>query len=692
MMAETNPFARYVESDSNPFSKYADPSQVPIGTTQGAQEDVGRGGALLEGYLSGASANFRDEVYGLSEASGLPKAIGGFRAPVGAAKVIWEYLNNNPGEATAIYERATNAVRERQRAAKEQYPGTSAVGEAIGAVASTLLPVGQMAQAATLPGRMAQGAKIGAIYGGVSGLGEGETDQDRITKGVAGAVMGGAVGGVAAPVVEGVIQGGRVVAAPVINTIRGIRDPAGEAARRIGSAIERDIATDQNAVSRLTPQEFAGNVQQGGPATIMDIGGETTRALARSAANTSPEGRGILNQALDDRFEGQGGRITDWMRQTFHFPNALAQKDALEKAATAANRPAYAKAYKEGDGVKIPLWNDDLKELAQAPEIQTAIRIATPQLRNWAVKDGFAPPRGAFEIVNGRTVLKKTESGNEIYPSLQLWDYVKRSLDQMGTPTSKAFARSLRTQLDELVPSYQSARSGAALFFGAENALEAGQNYVMQNFANGATRQTLARMSPVERQLFQDGFVSRFVETLDRVGDRRNILNQVASNPAAREKLEIALGRQRAAELEANLRVEGIMDLARTAVQGNSTTTRQLVELGLAGGVGGVGYLTSDPSAIMNAALMWGAARGHRAIDARVAARVAEMLTSQDPRMLLLGIQMIARNNNFMNALRTTDLALARVGVSQTPSPVLQLPGIGRTEDNQQPIPGIPAQ
>jgi hypothetical protein len=34
-------------------------------------------------------------------------------------------------------------------------------------------------------------------------------------------------------------------------------------------------------------------------------------------------------------------------------------------------------------------------------------------------------------------------------------------------------------------------------------------------------RRALAQMTPQERQLFQDGFVSRFIETLNQVGDRR---------------------------------------------------------------------------------------------------------------------------------------------------------------------------
>jgi hypothetical protein len=36
-------------------------------------------------------------------------------------------------------------------------------------------------------------------------------------------------------------------------------------------------------------------------------------------------------------------------------------------------------------------------------------------------------------------------------------------------------------------------------------------------------------MTPAERRLFQDGFVSRYIDVLSEIPDRRNILNQVAA-------------------------------------------------------------------------------------------------------------------------------------------------------------------
>ncbi len=203
-------------------------------------------------------------------------------------------------------------------------------------------------------------------------------------------------------------------------------------------------------------------------------------------------------------------------------------------------------------------------------------------------------------------------------------------------------------------------------------------------------------MSATERQLFQDGFVSRFVETLNATGDRRNVLNQIASSPAAREKLYMVLGRNRAQELEAGLRVEGVMDMARTAVQGNSTTARQLAELGLAGGAGGLGTYGTynlDPAQMTTAAVMGALLAGRRGIDQRVAQHVARMLTSNDPDVLARGIRAVARNERLMDALRTADRRLAVVGGEQSTNvPILQAAGASRADQNEPNIPRPPGQ
>jgi hypothetical protein len=72
----------------------------------------------------------------------------------------------------------------------------------------------------------------------------------------------------------------------------------------------------------------------------------------------------------------------------------------------------------------------------------------------------------------------------------------------------------------------------------------------------------------------------------------------------------------------------------------------------------------------MSAALIYGAARGRHVIDPRVAQQVAKMLTSHDPRQLVIGIRMLAANKRMLAAIQTTDAALAAI-VAGGAEPVL---------------------
>jgi hypothetical protein len=184
--------------------------------------------------------------------------------------------------------------------------------------------------------------------------------------------------------------------------------------------------------------------------------------------------------------------------------------------------------------------------------------------------------------------------------------------------------------------------------------------------SNPELRRNFDKMSSAEKMLFQDGFVSQFVQMVRGSPDRRNILNQIGANSLARERLTMALGPQRKNELEAFLRVEELMDKARGAVSGNSTTARQLVELGLAGGVGGAGldmYQTGhvDPTHVMLGVLAGALAHGGRVvgghIDERVAQRVAKLLTSGNLADYDKGIRLLATNKRLFSALRGADLA-----------------------------------
>jgi hypothetical protein len=654
--------------------------------------DKGGADAFARGTAQGLSAGFYDELRGLVEAGGA-KA----NDPASLYKMLSGAYKYWTGDKAAEKQYNETAKREREltKTAEEQHPVASIGGNILGGIA---LPVGATANAATLPARMGRGAAVGAGYGALSGVGEGEGAADSLSRGATGLALGGALGGAAPAVFEGALQLGRHTLNPVISNIRGVRDPDGEAARRVVESLRRDVDTDPNALTRLTPQEFANTPQ----ASIIDVGGETTRALARSAANTSPEGRMALSGRLDDRYYTQSDRFVNWLNRSFNYPDAAARQEALENVARTTNRAAYTRAYREGaDG----LWSPELERLAGSDAVVAAMQRAASKSRDESIVSGYGAmnPRITFSP-SGVMQFNRAPNGMPTYPDLQYWDLVRRELSdeaqRAGRGTSDArrlesFARSMNAELDRLVPSYQAARQGAAAAFGAENALEAGQNFVTHRMGNRDAMRELARMTPQERQLFQDGFISRYVDSLRETGDARNILNKIGESPAARERLTMVLGQQRATELEAMLRIEGIMNLPRQAVQGNSTTARQLAELGLAGGAvsyGGISTYNMDPANMTAAAVVGALVAGRRHIDQRVAQRVAEMLVSRDPDVFRRGVQTVARNQRMMDALRSTDKRLASVGGQQTPVgiPALQGPSVSRAEEGEPEVPRPP--
>jgi hypothetical protein len=573
---------------------------------------------------------------------------------------------------------------------EREHPYVSTAAQTLGGVATTAATGGTTLGAKLLgmTGNLGQRVGWGAVGGGLINAADAalRDQNDPLTAaGIGGAVGAGLGGGV--PLVGQAVS---TLARPLMATIRGAANPQAQAARNVATAIDRDV---QAGAAGMTQPEFAAARAAGQPVNMMDLGGETTRALARSAANTSPEGRQILTQALDQRFESQSQRLGDWFNSTLNYPTEQTRNRAIRDIAENVYQPRYAQAYR--DSANKPLWADpdlmrgqppgfraamqNLTDLAQAPAIQNAIPIANAQLRNWAVADGLRPPPGAFTIDRSggapRTVLTQTASGNLNMPSLQYWDYIKRALDRMGTPEAALFSRSLRDSLDALVPSYQAARAAAQptkFFEGAANAHEAGQNFFSRGERFGPQAQTqIMRMTPEERGLFQDGYSTAIIEKIERSPDRRNIVNNIANSQAARREIATALGPARTNELQARLHVEDVMDAGRRAVQGNSTTTRQLFELGLAGGVGlleGGNPTNWDPATIMHAALMYGAARGQGAINSRVARQVAEMLASRDINRLNTGMRMVAGNPQMRNALRLAGGSLARsTAVQMTP-------------------------
>ena len=632
--------------------------------------------AFAEGVLSGASANFRDELYGVAEASGLPPVLGGFRIPVGAARLGYEWLTDKPGEATERYTKGRDVVREVQKVGEEEYPLTTLAGNVAGGLS---LPMGGAAQGATLPARMARSGTLGLGYGAAYGAGAGEDASSRLTGAAASGAIGGVLGGLAPAAIEGAsgLAGlardkfGRVLG-PVIG--EGGREA--EAERRLALHLRRDYET-QGGKFGLTPEEAAIAEQGHQPLAVVDLGGESTRALARSAANTSPMARQIMHDFFEPRFESQGVRAAEFLKTLVPTRgNAAETSEAIRRAGTNMNNQLYTASRQEfANGIP---WTTELAEVAMTPAVTDAMRAASRSIQN-RVGSGASQPA----IVGADNRL-----------TLEAWDIVKRNLDgRIGEARNSGnktlvnelmgVRRALVNQLDQAtinpetgISSYQVARGAAAEVFGALDAVEAGQKFVNKTMPIHEARRAVAKMSPEEQTAFAEGYVSELANKFHELGYRRSILVPYLNSPAALQRAEIALGPEGAKQLQTFFRVEAVMDRFRQAITGNSKTAQYLAELGLASGSGlGYGATTGDfsPTGLLTGALLFkglkeGAKYSINKADNKIAIRVAEMLTSNDPEIFRKGILTLSQQPRLADNLRRAEAHLGPAAVQAASS------------------------
>ena len=683
------PWEAYGGAAAGPWSDYQE--------KKSDKPDNGYVDAAARGVASGLTANFSDEIQGARAAAPkiptgpnsemeIPDLVGPIpaRALAGAARIGLGYLTGNE-QPLADYRAGRDEMRAGNKAAEENYPGTSLAGNIAGAVA---LPVGAGAGAVGLGGRMLAGGGIGSVLGAVSGVGEGEGVGDSVVKGATGAAAGSVLGAAAPVAIKGVELAGRGIAKaaqPVIEKWRSARDPDAVAARNVEAAFQRDAAS---AKPGMTDEAYDAARASGSPVINADRGGEATQALARSAANTSPEGRAALEAVTSERYKTQSPRMATWLRETFDFPEPGPTLERLQEAARRENRPAYIKTYAEGRNLP---FTEELNQLSQAPVVQDAIRKAVITAKNEAAKLDLPPPKNPFKVDESGYFrpMADPKTGEFMRPDLQFWDVVKRNLDKTGTQESRDWARVLREHIDDLVPSYKDTRAGAAKFFGAEEAMEAGAKFATMSgrdpMAIANARKGLAKLKPGERKLFETGFVASLVAKVDDLKEGQDIVKQIYNTEFAKKQIVMAIGPARAAELEAKLLSERAMNGINTALKGNSTTARQWIERTMAtgaGGVGGIGVYEMDPQQVGIAALTGAFLAGNRKIDQRVARRVAEMLASDNPELLKAGNRILAKSEAMRNALLKLDMPAARAAGEQSSAvPALQSASVSRSED-----------
>ena len=393
-------------------------------------------------------------------------------------------------------------------------------------------------------------------------------------------------------------------------------------------------------------------------------------------------------------------RVSDTVRRALPGGENNARKtaDQLKAEYDQGRVPLYQKAYEDGDKEII---SPTIERLMGSPTFEAAMKGAIQGGKDAAIsKQGmgaFNPgirldPGGAFVYT------KSKPGGGPVYPNLQYWDAVKQQLDDVAQKAKQSgefrkadvvgnMAKILRTELDMQVPSYKNARGVAEQFFGESNALDAGRKLAGKKANPEDVKAALRAMKPDERALFKEGYASDLAERV--IGNMKDTVNitkgqGMFQSPNERKLAAAIFGPGGMAMLQARMHLETIMDGARQAM-GNSTTARQLIEAGLAGGVGAMGAGVASGWDPVQTAGWAGGLAGARLgsskwvpeqfkvgakhmigkVDAKTAAKVAELLTSNDPRLLRQGYQMAAKSEAIMSGLKAIAKRTALAG--QTP-------------------------
>lgn len=536
-------------------------------------------------------------------------------------------------------------------------------------------------RAKTLPAAIGAGAAEGGLWAGAYGAGKAEGGAaDRVAGALEAAPLGIAIGG-AAPAVLGGASHLYGKAKDYAKTITNPKEAAAEAAARAQLADEatgvRVKALGGKPLTIQGNKDAEALVSQGraGDELMMMDTGEASRALARSAANFSPDARAIVNSKIMPRSEMQTERATDFLQgMTGLRGNAVGRRDDLLDASKQAVSPLYKKALAEGDR---PIFTKEIERLTGSPLFREAMQLAEQTGKDRAIREGL----GAFNTrVNvdpsGIVRFTRGEEGVPTFPNLQYWDEVKRQLDRMASKAygsrdkyqggdAAAFARTLRGELDKVVPSYGSARSTSETFFKADNALEAGEKFARGGFKQAEAEKAIAKMTPYEKILFREGFLDHYInKTVAGTRDNSNLALKILNSKKDREAFKTAFGPEKLRELEAFMHVEKVMEAAKNAM-GNSTTARQLAEMGMAGA--GTSYLTTgtvyDPTSfVVGASLRFGGKKLDDAAKRRLAEHVGVLMTKPrgDPAVEKALKELIKPEN--MNWLRVMSQVVGRGG------------------------------
>lgn len=459
----------------------------------------------------------------------------------------WNFSDN--------YDRHLAEQRAQQQQFETAHPGKAALGQGAGmALAVTSLPVF---------GKGFTGAvKTGAGYGAVTGAGaDAESIPERLYNTGKGALVGGTIGAGG--------YGAGVAAGKGMTTVgrawQGMRaDPQTRAVTRVAQTIEDKYGPQ---ASHLLQRDLA---DLGPDAMLLDVLGEQGLATGRSAANINPNARETLETSLLGRKAGQNERVVSDIEKAAGLKQGnRASVETMKTKAYDAVRPHINRAYEKARaaGQDIPL--DYFSDVLNSPLGEDAFKSAVTSLRNRMAVSGDKAGGNLAVIDEMKKILDSKA------------EMARRAGDNATADVAGTMAKHLRSQMDALLTGdeYLLARTLRKQAYDVDEAFDAGAA-----LAGRPTFDALAaakKAAPANQKALAAAYASKQGENLLNRGATEGALGSM-STPAGQEAYRVALGKNSGLVDKALAREKNFNKVAR-ALTGNSTTARQLAEMGASG-------------------------------------------------------------------------------------------------------------
>ena len=546
----------------------------------GANPDETMSYLQSEGYNPSSFANAVDKY---NKAKGLVSEFG----PVKSALQGLSFGFSDEAEAgikallgKGSYEQNLASLQLAQEQFQQEFPGTAIVTEIAGGIPLMALGGlgamrGVQALQRTAPG-IAQrvspamtgvtgAAATGALGGGLAGAGTAEPGL-RIAGATSGAPVGAALGTAGTVIPKAIGQ------VPMVE--RGIEigrralglggDYARQADVKLLQALQRDGFSPQQVAERIRKIKESGYK----PETIVEFGGENTRALADVVAGY-PGASQVARALAEERGAGQAGRIATDFREAFRVnTDALDLAEDIIRQRDRASKPLYQQAYQEG-GV---IADDRLMGFMKIPQFKDAYARA----RRIAALDGIELPPDP------------TKMGQVGGFDLMTLDYIKRGLDdvlftgkQPGSGIGKTELSKLKERRNEFVgiideagpASYKQARQAFAGPTEVLDAIEQGKKF--STLDARALKRQYDSLTPAEQEGFKVGVYDSIRTNINKGADGSDALRRVWGSPEKRDQLQVFLGPETFQDLTNQLAREKVIRQTDVRMMGGSPTQRR---------------------------------------------------------------------------------------------------------------------